>query len=272
MHHGGVKLPETILFQLLLKKMPLFLPFMTVEDFISLFLSTKRLNQSLEHYIEIWIYPIFKMSLQRSYEIQSQMWFKRLFKKLMEIVPQDLREHLQADMKITKNLIKNKNGEKGFSHWTKLKSGGDGWMVTKGWKHLRSNSSFSGSYAPCEMYQDVDITVLKKERPVIFVGSCLSRRSDCGAEAMVTAILYNEAGNALLTKSTAVKDELVDGRWRILYHIFGSKAEEQELVLIATKVRLVLWTKDVRFWAGHYAARFADSFVRVIPQRLLPFD
>jgi len=272
MESQSIVLPENKVAQLLLKKLPLFIPYMTIEDLSALFSSTKKFGQSLSHYSEMWMYPIFKMAAIRTSERphnKCMWWFEELYRKHSNGIDQELKERIQTELALTKSLIKNPSGESKFKHWHLIKNGGDGWSIERS---LRHETSFCGSYDYCEMYQEVDLPGLIQDECLLLVGAYLMRRSDCPAEATISAKLFNEEGEFISTKEIHLTEVVNYNRWKLVCLRFGESDQEQEVLSKVRKVQLILCTKDKKFWQGHYGARFSDAFVRIIPKRMLTFD
>lgn len=247
-----------------------------IEDFKLLLCVSKKFQILLSSHAESFIVGLAKRALTTGEKI-PRYWFKHLvYPRLKQSLTEDQRHVILSMLTETKNLIKNAACSQGKKFWTF--STEEGWSV-ENYDHpvpviRRTQRAFCGSYYDCEVEQDVDLhelaPVIKANdgKVVLEAGAYVERRSDCGCTASVRLVLYDSDRRQLAEKSRDVKNEelpIPSGQRPCTYKLVLLRIVDPKLVAGAYKAKLWLWTKDTQCWSGHYAARFTDMFVRVVP-------
>ena len=271
----------------------------SLNDYKTWLCVSKSFVQLLAKHAESFIIDILRLVFTHGEKV-SRYWFKHTVYPLFKShLSPDLRTTVKKILANTKNLIKNPSCSLNLEHWHVTKNGGSGWSV-ESWAHLMpkkriTQKAFCGSYSDCEMEQTVDIStllplLLSESQCVIEGGAYVARRYDCCCTAKVTISLYGE--DAMGKKLLAVKESedeskneqkepnkldeksvsmgpnlpatspLTPGH---CYKLAAMRFTDAAIVAATKKVQLKIWTKDTQFWAGFYAARFTDMYIRVIP-------
>ena len=126
------------------------------------------------------------------------------------------------------------------------------------------------------MRQIIDVSKLiegKNYRCSIVGGVYASRRWDCGCLAKLMIGVIGKDGRLIYNKSLEVSDELPPRCEKYpghCYRLLKLTITDSNIIASADKIELQISTRDKQFMRGHYAARFTDMFVRVIPCDVVP--
>ncbi len=250
----------------------------SIHDFKVLLCMSKKFQALLARHAEAFIVGLAKRALTTGGKL-SRYWFKHcVYPRLKDSLTEDQRHVIDQMLSETRNLIMNATCSQATKYWTLTKTGGNGWTV-EDYIHTvpairKKQKAFCGSYSDCEMEQDVDLERVDTSkandfRVVIEAGTYLGRRWDCGSNAEVKLVLYDAEGKQLAETAKKVLNAdmpVVDRHQSCcVYKLALLRVADPEVVSRARKARLILWTKDAQFWAGNYAARFTDMFVRIVP-------
>ena len=230
---------------------------------------------------EAYIIELLRLVLNNGQKI-SRYWFKHIFFAEAKIyLSEGQKQIVRKMLRETKNLIKNPSCVQEYNNWTQTKTGGNGWAVNNcdhilAGKTRFTQKAFCGSYSDCEMKQ----TVSQAEEPfktllgsnnykcIIEAGAYAARRWDCGCTARITVTLENNDSKPIEIRTKVVSEELPPACTLTKSHCYKHLAisVNNPVALSSTKkITLTIWTKDTKCWAGQYAARFTDMFIRIVP-------
>eukprot|EP00771_Trimastix_marina_P002726 gnl/Trimastix_PCT/3881.p1 GENE.gnl/Trimastix_PCT/3881~~gnl/Trimastix_PCT/3881.p1 ORF type:complete len:303 (+),score=52.55 gnl/Trimastix_PCT/3881:177-1085(+) len=161
------------------------------------------------------------------------------------------------------NLLQNPLGGRGDWEGWRYEQGGDGWLMENrnafdcpALQHLPSQlrNCYVTSFGWCTRTQTLTShrDYLSRGLPITF-GAWVKRRWDCGSTFKITLTLHFERGEE--QRHTLEGTEELTPEWQLFHATVW--AERPGCVSIEYSER----GKDTKFWAGHYGAKFAGSFV-----------
>lgn len=249
----------------------------SLDDFRNFMCVSKSFRAILGEYADSFVLSVLKVVFSHGEKL-SRYWFKHTFYPAFKYkLTEEQRKVIRKMLNDTKNHIKNPSVSQDYEGWTKTLNGGDGWSVEK-WDHKmplirKTQKAFCGSYSLCELTQDLDLTQIELIKTsdyhcIIETGVYASRRYDCTCKATLKISLYEDSDEPIKEIQKEVSEELPAVCPLTPYHCYrlmSIKIADKALISKAKKMKFVINTIDKKFWAGNYAARFTDMFVRVIP-------
>ena len=247
----------------------------SVQDFV-----LKQSNHFIIHLVS------FILKKQKKH---ARFWLKKFFlPRFQDRISPEFLEKVNKVLKITRNLVKNPNGNKNFDFWKITENGGHEWKFENNWyllidipKHIKfdkQQGAFCGSYGTCTMIQKIDLEGPLKEGQTfsqklhLNMGVYVSRRWDCRCEATIKVRIIDYEQKTIEEFSKFVKDELQPTYKTFQYNYmqinfnFAILPDRFKQIKYA---EIELSTIDCQFWAGWYAARFTGAYCRVFPASLV---
>lgn len=248
-----------------------------LDDFKTFLMVSKSFRKLLKEYSRAFVLYVLELTLNTSCRI-TRNWFKyTFFPVVRDNINSNQFEEVRFVLSVSKNRIKNASCNQKLQHWQVTENRGNGWVV-QDWKHdiLKNRPeqmAFCGSYGKCTMLQTVDLSTtpdLSKldHKFIITAGTYVARRNDCPCTAWFSVVLLDDEEKELFKYSKEVSEELpssCEKTKNYCYRLIETQIENPDAITKAKKLVMTLSTKDNKFWAGHYGARFTDMFVRIIP-------
>ncbi|XP_071855357.1 F-box only protein 6-like [Apostichopus japonicus] len=227
--------------------------------------------------------PLFGTLVNSSslWKLKCEREGKYVKKIMAPCYPSDWRKFYLKEP-FSRNLIKNPSGNDNFKHWKKLQDGGDKWLVEKD-KGAGSGEkppellaiadgkpcNFATSYGWCCKCQVVDLVqegfeeeMLDRLQPPLKVGDWYAARFDCGNLYNLEVVLHKtkKGGEKDVIDSFEYEEQTpqwAPNDWKEISHVFKDYGPGLRFISFTHK------SKDTLFWAGHYGAKMAGSYVKV---------
>jgi hypothetical protein len=261
----------------LLKYIEMVYPFLSLQDFLNIFLVNSKYRNIHCHEPNLFIYLIRDFyNKQEIPSINMKKFFKSLIKRFhpLKEIPELYRPILQRlalSLPIDKNLIKNHSGKKGFEGWEIIENGGNQWAINDWGTQLPRKTCFVTSYDWCVMSKTVKFADLKEESRELFfenkalikAGCYIAKRWDCGAEGYLQVQITDSDHQVLKKQKITIEDDGFPAGNTGSHSVYRrlEVEYEHEEGKIPNNIIVTIGGKDTQFWAGHYGARFSNVYV-----------
>jgi len=157
------------------------------------------------------------------------------------------------------------------------KHGGDGWKLTKEVIPEFRKRTLASSFSMCEIsykaffkqFPSDFLEDFQNGKTVLKAGCFISRRLDCEAQGGCVFQLFDDSNHELLLslKQHKRSDEIPtswksDFAYQEISFVVSYKNLPQNVDLHKCSMKLIIYGKDERFWAGHYGSRFSAMSIR----------
>lgn len=225
--------------------------------------------------------------LFRDLTLSSSLWKMKCIREKRfpyntSYCPSDWRK-FYLKQPFTRNLIRNASGQNDFQHWEIVKNGGDRFIVEPDKGHGSGekppelialaggkNCNFATSYGWCSKRQVIDLLsegieerLLDEMQPAFKVGEWYAARFDCGNIYSMKVTLLKENSEKedsiidFFTFGPLQTPQWAPSNWKEVSHIFQDYGPGLRYIKFEHE------SKDTQFWAGHYGAKMAGSYVKV---------
>jgi hypothetical protein len=248
-----------------------------LSDFMQIFLINKKFYNIFNYEPVLFVYAIKNFYLaDNQFHLNLTKFFKRILNRFDPIkeVPElykDIFQNFLLKIPISKNLVKNCCGEKGFEGWNITRNGGNNWQVENILTQKHRKTCFVSSFSWCEMmyvvkfedFHPIAKTLFFENKAVIKLGCYVARRWDCTAEGKFRAEIINQTGEKFFDQVVEVKapdlpnDNTPDhSHYKLLNLTYAHEPDK-----IPSEIIITIAGKDSRFWRGHFGTRFSDAFI-----------
>jgi len=154
--------------------------------------------------------------------------------------------------------------------------GGDGWLLGKDTVPEFRKRTLISSFEMCEIaykaffgqFPPGFLQDFKNGRTVIKAGCFISRRHDCEAQGGCILRIFNAAGKRVFQVKQYKKSEEIPtsegSNYAFQEIIFRVSCKDlpENIDLEECEMKLTIYGKDERWWAGHYGPRFNAMYIR----------
>jgi len=269
--------------------------FLTLQDLASVFQVNKRFSEfiSLEPALFVYLTKTYYLSVENPHP-NLRKYFKILMKKFSDhehkSLPSNYEEILESTkfrLQLTKNLVRNPYGNKGFTGWTDPANPSNTetlnpWVINDDWccqKHRMHVFASSYHWVPIQCiikYDDIPVesrALFEKGEAVLKIGTYIAKRWDCPSEGYIIGEVRDVEGSVMFKKKIAKKNEDLpsdnsgDHSTFMLIEMEYWYEEGKKLDSIV----ITIAGKDCKYWAGNYGTRFSGVFAR-IDNKISSFD
>ncbi|KAF7209027.1 F-box only protein 2 [Nothobranchius furzeri] len=171
---------------------------------------------------------------------------------------------------MTRNLLKNPNGDEQLDSWELVENGGNGWKVEDmpgDCGHDFCNNEvtkyFATSFDLCLKRQVVDLTVEGytpdelDAGPAVMVEDWYCSRTDCGCTYQITICLLDENQEVIeeFKPELQTVDPEEDCSWKQVSHMFSGYGSGMRFISFEHG------GQDTKFWNGWFGVRVTGSSV-----------
>ena len=175
--------------------------------------------------------------------------------------------------RLNQNHFQNQNPSNALIEKT---NGGQGWLLEETIIPEFRKGTLASSYGQCEIaykafFKQFSADFLqdfKNGRTVIKAGCFISRRADCDAHGGCILMIFDSDSKPVFEVKQHKTSEEIPTSWEsdfafteIAFRV-TSKDLPDHIDLEKCEMKLTIYGRDDRFWAGHYGSRFSAMYIR----------